>query len=150
MVFPVIVSEGLVFSEASALWVENDGLAERLPFEEFEGRDVLAVVSHVPVRPLPGEWGLGSCHLRPVGVCPFGHHETPHRLLVWKANGTVVRSGVWWTVGGVELPPSAHLIGHRCKVIFCPKTFDVNVSSDDVEAQISALSEALGRLKRAR
>jgi len=147
---PVLVVEGLVYSDETLLCCERDGLSEVIDLTPFEGTSIYGVVAHVPSNQRKATWGLGSCYLEATGACPFGHREDPTKLLLWKETGVFRREGGWWTVGGLPFPSRETLVGHWCKIFLCPSSIEPSGSTEGLGDQVRSLTEILAKLKKPR
>lgn len=123
----------------------------------FVGQRVRIAIHQLPEMP-PDllRWGGGSCLWQDAGHCPFGHHETPHRIYNVSGEGILLydldhkaNSGGWWIQrfdGVQEILPLAHaLVGHRGRVA-CATVLTVEEMRDAVtNAGDFGTVEGLGR-----
>lgn len=133
----------------------HGGTADSAEFRwgAWEGRRVRALVSHLPVNPPGGRWGLGGCYWTPTGACPYGHREDPERMLFWEARGLVSLDSGGYRVGTVPVPPTGVLEGHECRVAVCLepeelKTMDVHGAAEFLRANLDWLAAIQNRAPR--
>jgi|3_EtaG_2_1085321.scaffolds.fasta_scaffold00032_38 hypothetical protein len=107
----------------------------------LEGREVKAVLHHLPPKPPNSTMAGGGACLWPPGACPCGHNKDKGWLYNGVFTGLVRKEGGEWLVGDARLPFEM-LPGHRGR--FSAVTTGVEVERSPESTEAKELADLLG------